>query len=59
MTATARPLEELAERVAHIIGSQSAAARALGELRERRMAGENVALLRSGDAWFVVRDDQP
>lgn len=60
MTAAARPLEDLAARVAHIIGPQSAAAQALKELRNRRSAGEPVELWRNGGAWVVARrEDVP
>lgn len=44
---------ERAERLAHIMGDQSATARALAELKRRRAAGENVVLLIAGAAILV------
>lgn len=41
------------ERIAHIMGEQSAAAQALAELDRRTAAGENVKLYRGHGSMFV------
>lgn len=45
--------EQLALRVATIIGETSAAHKALMELRSRRERGECVELIRCGQTWIV------
>ena len=46
--------EPTAQRVADIVGTSSAAGRALRQLAERRLAGEDVVLLKSGRMFFVA-----
>jgi hypothetical protein len=50
---------ELASRLALILGSQSAAARALKALHERQELGEKAQLLFYGKTWYVVPVNQP
>lgn len=45
--------EELARKSAHILGSSSAAARALEELDRRRAAGEAVEIFNYRKSWIV------
>lgn len=51
--------DALAERIAWIIGPQSAHARALEECRARRAAGEIVHLWSTGDMILVGPDPSP
>jgi len=44
---------EVVERIAHIIGENSAAARALTELDKRLASGENVVILLADHGFFV------
>jgi hypothetical protein len=52
-----RKLEPLplyqAERIAHILGESSAMAMAIGEMKRRQAAGENVMLFTSGNSVVV------
>lgn len=50
--------EPTAQRVADIVGTSSAAGRALRQLAERRLAGEDVVLLKSGRMFFVAPRSQ-
>jgi len=45
--------EEMARKVAHIIGEQSAAARALREMDRRRSEGHGAWITYDGKTWFV------
>lgn len=51
------PVQELerkdVERIAHIMGEQSASAQALAEFDRRTAAGENVKLYRGNGSMFV------
>jgi len=50
--------EGAARRVADIVGPSSAAKRALEQLAARRLAGEDVVLLKSGRMFFVAPRSQ-
>lgn len=45
--------EDIARRIAHILGPQSAAAKALNELELRRKDGDDIALFTYGDTILV------
>jgi hypothetical protein len=50
--------EDQAQRIAHIMGSDSAHAKALAEVRRRRESGESVSMVKAGDhTVLVVRDE--
>lgn len=45
--------EQLARRVAQVVGPESAAAAAIAELERRRSAGEVVEIFRINGSWIV------
>lgn len=46
--------EEVARKVANIIGPNSAAGKALDQLKARRDAGEDVAIVKAAGGFIVV-----
>ncbi len=50
------PDEQLAIRIAAMMGDSSAAAQALEELRARRAAGEAANIAHDGNFWLVYSD---
>lgn len=46
--------EQVAERVARIIGGQSAYGLALDEIKKRRAAGEDLVLMQAGATMLIV-----
>jgi len=51
--------EEMCERIAEIIGEESAAAKALKDLHERRAAGLMAWIEYDGRTWFVGSGRKP